>query len=153
MILYYRFLDLVIWFWINFSAFRYQLYSQANDKIDAKCIPPCQDALKHHLRRTNYQSAIWNRSLEQYPMILNPVGVGWERGNDGKLEIKWTSLLPAPEEILDLLSCDCRRECKMETCICLKNNLNCADACHSFICDNSHNSEDDYYSNDEDDDI
>ena len=86
-------------------------------------------------------------------MILNPVGVGWERGNDGKLEIKWTSLLPAPEEILDLLSCDCRRECKMETCICLTNNLNCADACHSFICDNSHNSEDDYYSNDEGDDI
>ena len=86
-------------------------------------------------------------------MTSNPVGVGWERGTDGKLEIKWTSLLPTPEEILDIVSCDCRRECKTETCICLTNNLNCTDACHSFICDNSHNSEDDYYSNDEDDDI
>ena len=85
-------------------------------------------------------------------MTPDPVGVGWERGTDGKLD--WpTSLLPAPEEILDLLSCDCRRECKIETCTCLTNNLNCTDACHSFISNNSHNSEDDYYSNDEDDDI
>ena len=64
-------------------------------------------------------------------------------GADGKLEIKWTSLLPAPEEILGLLSCDCRRECKIETCIYLTNILNCTDACHSFIRNNSHNSEDD----------
>ena len=77
-----------IWFWINFSAFRYQLYSQANGKIGAKFIPPYQDALKHHLRRANCQSAIWKRSLEQDPMTPNPVGVGWERGVDNKLEIK-----------------------------------------------------------------
>ena len=64
-------------------------------------------------------------------------------GADGKLEIKWTSLLPAPEEILGLLSCDCRRECKIETCIYLTNILNCTDACRSFIRNNSHNSEDD----------
>ena len=64
-------------------------------------------------------------------MTPNPVGVGWERGTDDKLEIKWTSLLPAPEEILDLLSCDCHRECIIETCICLANDLNCTDACHA----------------------
>ena len=52
-------------------------------------------------------------------MTPNPVGVDWERGTDGKLEIKWTSLLSEPEEILDLLSCDCRTERKIETCICL----------------------------------
>ena len=86
-------------------------------------------------------------------MTPNPVGVGWERGTNGKLEIKWTSLLAATEEILDLLSCDCCRECKIETYICLANNLNCTDASCSFICDNFHNSEDDYYSNDEDEDI
>ena len=86
-------------------------------------------------------------------MTPNPVGVGWERGTDDKLLIKWTLLLPTPEDILDLLSCDCQRECKIETCICLTNNLNCTDACHSFICNNSHNSEDDYYSNDQDEDI
>ena len=71
-------------------------------------------------------------------MTPNPVGVGWERGTDGKLEIKWILLLAAPEEILDLISSECHRECKIETCISLTNNLNCTDACHSFICDNSH---------------
>ena len=144
---------MVIGFWINFGGFRYQLYSQANGKIDAKCTTPCEDSLKHYLRSVNYQSGIWNKSLEHDSMTPNSVGAGWERGTDGKLEIKWTSLLLAPEEIPDLLSCDCRRLCKIETCICLTNNLNCTDACHSFICDNYHNGEDDYCSNDEDDGI
>ena len=89
-ILYFIFLDLNIGFWINFGGFRYQLYSQANGKIDAKCTTPCEDSLKHYLRRVNYQSGIWKKSLEHDSMTPNSVGAGWERGTDDKLEIKWT---------------------------------------------------------------
>ena len=41
---------------------------------------------------------------------------------------------PAPEEILELISCTCR---KCDTsCSCSLHNLSCTDACKSSNCDN-----------------
>ena len=45
------------------------------------------------------------------------------------------------------LSCDCHKECKIDSCICVTNNLNCTDACHLLACDSV---EEDYYFSNED---
>lgn len=137
-----------IGFNIVHAIFRQQLYSEGNDKIDGKCI--AKTPLNNHLKRVKYQSVIWKRSLEQDQMAANTAGLVWEKATDGNLETKWISLMPALKKILQLLPCDCRKECKIDTCICITNNLNCIDPCHVFTCDKNYSIEEDYYSNDED---
>ena len=42
---------------------------------------------------------------------------------------------PAPEEVLELLSCTCKRACMVENFCCLKAGLKCTDMC-SIQCNN-----------------
>ena len=58
------------------TIFRYQLYIEGKGKLNGECTPLCQDVLKHHLKRVNYQSVNWKRSPEQNSMTTNPVGLG-----------------------------------------------------------------------------
>ena len=38
---------------VVYLIFRYQLYGEGNSKTDRKCIPLCQDILKHHFETCN----------------------------------------------------------------------------------------------------
>ena len=58
--------------------------------------------------------------------------------------------MPGTEEIQQRLSCGCHKECRIDTCICITNNLNFKDACHLLACDNNYSVEAEYYFNDED---
>ena len=51
------------------------------------------------------------------------------------VEFLWLGSKPAPEDILELLSCTCKRVCAVETCCCLKAGLKCTDMC-TLQCDN-----------------
>ena len=124
------------------------MYCRADGKIDAKCLPPCHNSLFHHTQRANYQAAIWRKCLINDPETPSPIDHGWSRDENGNLTIKWTSLKPAPEEILELLSCHCKRKFHQETCPCWINGLKCTDACHTFECDNERViQEEEYYEN------
>jgi len=37
--------------------------------------------------------------------------------------------LPAPDAVLQLLSCRCVRSCKLPVCTCVSNGLKCTDMC------------------------
>lgn len=124
------------WITLHDFSFRFQMYREGNGKIDAKSLPPCLDSLTHHLHRANFQAAIWRRCMMNDPETPSPIGYGWQRGENGELEIKWVSLKPAPDEILGLISCHCQRKCKQETCPCWINKLKCSEACHKFECEN-----------------
>ena len=91
------------------------MYCDNEGKVDAKCLSPCQDSLKH-AERSNYQAAVWRRALQQNPETPSPVGLGWKRTDNGKIQIKWNSVRPTPEEILGFLSCNCSRDCKATMC-------------------------------------
>ena len=43
----------------------------------ASVVPPTDDAFEQHIRRLNYQVAIWN-SHEAKPDLWNPDGNGWQ---------------------------------------------------------------------------
>ena len=43
---------------------------------------------------------------------------------------------PAPDAVLQLLSCNCSRSCKLPDCSCLSNGLWCTDMCRLQTCDN-----------------
>ena len=101
----------------------------------------------------NYQAVIWKRSLQSCPQVPSPVGSGWCL-EDGKLTIDWMSGEPAPQAVLELLSCQCSRICKLPSCTCLTNGLKCTDLCRLQDCTNRREEDpaDDAFSDDDQED-
>ena len=42
---------------------RYKLYCAKGGKVEPEALPPCQSSLRLHVKRSNYQAAIWRRAL------------------------------------------------------------------------------------------
>jgi len=89
-----------------------------------------------HAMRANYQAAIWRRSLQTHPTVPNPTDHEWATDDDGKLVIDWMRGLPAPDSMLQLLSCKCAGSCKLPDCTCLINGLKCTNMCKLQTCTN-----------------
>ena len=85
--------------------------------LQSPSLTPTLDALSMHIRRANYQAAIWHRalqprrSLNSWPTWL----LGWlckpepECGDDlashSSVEIQWMTRPAAPQALLDLIKC------------------------------------------------
>jgi len=68
-------------------------------------LPPCQNVLLHHVRRANYQVAIWrNAHVPQgSTTVPNPTeGHGWTVEN-GVMQPLWTDKDVLPKELVDIL--------------------------------------------------
>ena len=117
------------------NILRYDLFCSKKGDVSSGQIPPCKDALKQHTQRANYQSAIWRRSLQNFPEIPSPTeGHGWIMVK-GNLEIYWLTIAPAPEAVLALMSCKCPRSCN-DDCPCVVNGFSCTPACRLQNCAN-----------------
>ncbi|CAB4033461.1 Hypothetical predicted protein, partial [Paramuricea clavata] len=101
-----------------------------------------------HVLRANYQAAVWRRAVLATAHIPSPDGHGWEV-TDGNIKIKWLGSKPAPEEVLEMLSCVCKKTCTIDSCCCLKAGLKCTDMC-LLACEHMA-SEDDIQDDDDDD--
>ena len=91
--------------------------------------------LKQHLLSANYQAVIWRKALENsllYPSIEEHA---WITTTE-KIEMKWMTCRLAPNELLDLLSSDCKHGCQPEKCSCLANLLKCTNLCGCEDCEN-----------------
>ena len=141
------------------NELRYQLFRAKKGEVESGQLPPCEDCLHMHSLRANYQAGVWHRAVQTNPIIPNPSdGHGWCEEN-GKLSIRWMSGSPAPDVILDFLSCNCNSICKLPSCQCLANGLKCTPTCRLQECDNwsdgdlsDDNSCSEDYSDDEDSD-
>ena len=63
--------------------------------------------------------------MEREPDVPSPVGHGSDV-KDGYLEVVWMTEKPAPESILELIMCSCKRKCG-SGCHRLQYGLNCTD--------------------------
>ena len=109
---------------------RYQLYCAKGGKVDPDALPPCKATLSLHINRANYQAAIWRRATMSLPVVPPPSNHGWIIDNDTDvISVRWLKTKPAPEEILDLLSCICKKCCKVDSCYCMQSGLECTDLC------------------------
>lgn len=120
----------------NVNKLRYELFCARRGEVESSQLPPCKDCLFMHALRANYQAAIWRRSLESQPFVANPTDYGWMRDEDGKLVVNWMRGVPAPDAVIQLLSCKCVRSCKLPQCTCLSNGLKCTDMCRLQTCQN-----------------
>ena len=60
----------------SIDALRCNLFCARKGVAESHQLPPCQDCLRKHTIRTNYQAAIWRRSLINDPETPDPVGMG-----------------------------------------------------------------------------
>ena len=120
----------------NVDLLRYELYCAKGGKVEPEGLAPCRSSLRLHVLRANYQAAVWRRAVFPLPDIPSPHGHGWQVCSTTNLvKYLWLGSKPAPEEVLELLSCTCKRVCAVETCCCLKAGPKCTDMC-TLQCDN-----------------
>ncbi len=116
---------------------RYELFRVKHGNVESGQLPPCQDCLRLHAVRANYQNAIWHRSLQADPQTPSPLDSnGWVLSDNGELMINWMTGEPAPDTVLEFLSCKCKKSCKLPRCQCMVNGLPCTQACTLQDCDN-----------------
>jgi len=121
------------------NEFRYKLFCAKKGEKESYQLPPCADCLGKHARRANYQTAIWRQSLMNDPKTPNPAGYGWKfvgDGDDRHLAVDWMDGAPAPDAVLEMLSCKCRKSCRVPQCPCAANGLKCSDICSLSPCEN-----------------
>ncbi len=118
------------------NKLRYQLFCARRGEVESSQLPPCEDCLFMHALRANYQAAVWRRCLQRQPFVRDPKKCGWTTDDDGKLAVQWMRGSPAPDAVLQLLSCKCVRSCKLPECTCLTNGLKCTDMCKLQTCTN-----------------
>ncbi len=118
------------------NELRYHLFKAKKGKVDSSQLPPCENCLNLHALRANYQSAIWGHSLQTTPRIPNPSDSHGCHEEDNGLSICWMTGPPAPDVVLEFLSCICKRACKLPDCECLVNRLRCTAMCKLRTCDN-----------------
>ena len=77
------------------------LYSKKN--IDFSSLPPPRVCLQEHIKRVNYQVAIWKRGHIPKPEIPHPTeDHGWMM-SDGRLEARWFKGTALPASLADIL--------------------------------------------------
>ena len=109
---------------------RYKIHCAKGRKVEPEALPQYESSLRLHVTRANYQAAIWERAIAPLPVILSPGGHGWEVDNiSNVVKFVWLGSEPAPEEMLELLSCTRKRACTVDNCCCLRAGLNCTDMC------------------------
>lgn len=119
------------------NELRYQIWRAKKGAVVSGQLPPCEDSLRQHCLRANYQTAIWRRSLVQDPDVPAPQNIhGWTLGEDGQLEIQWMTGSPAPSVILEFISCRCIRSCQLPGCECMASGLKCTNECRLQDCTN-----------------
>ena len=99
-------------------------------------LPPTLSSFLPHLWRANYIAMVWKSSRHHVSELPSPLLHGWEIVDDKNVPIK--CLKPAaPEAMLALVKCGCKRGCSEERlCVCLRNRLACINACACNDCEN-----------------
>ena len=101
-------------------------------------LPPTQEALLQHTKRSNFQASIWARCLQTVQNTPAPDTHGWKLYND-KWIPHWSNLTEASKVCKELLQCGCKAlpKCSKATrCKCLKSGLVCTKLCDCKTCEN-----------------
>ena len=111
-------------------TFRYVLASTSDRP--AACLPPTEDAFKHHVMRARYQVSLWKQSHLPHPEVWSPIGSGWKRTKDlSSLEPTMFDTEAAPLEVRNLTHLYCTdTNCNVNAkCHGLQSGLTCTELC------------------------
>ena len=69
--------------------------------VDMSSLPPCKRTLREHIKRVNYQVAIWRSAHQPNPDIPHPDQHGWKMV-DGHLQPLWFQGDDIPAQLVDV---------------------------------------------------
>ena len=119
----------------NIKETRYRKFCIENTP-ESHQLPRTKVELTQHTIRANYQAYVWKRALETNLDISSLIGHGWEREND-ELSVVWLENQPAPESVLEFLTCACRKSNCTNSCQCRVLSMECTDVCkYRGLCGN-----------------
>ena len=96
-------------------------------------LPPTQDALIQHLKRSQHQLMIWINASVAKPNLPLPEESGWTLSGDSLIPVLMTSEA-VPSACVELVTCGCKtRKCNTGRCTCNKNKIGCTLGC---MCNN-----------------
>jgi hypothetical protein len=105
----------------------YWMFCQECQKSES--LPPTTDSLHLHIKRSNYQTYIWRKSLHPMQNLPDPTSHGWEM-SDGALQPQLLTKPSAPTGLGELVMCNCRKSaCKSNLCSCKVIDLVCTEGC------------------------
>ena len=134
----------------NMERFFCKLYGQSvNDTNEARynifctrafCevrLPPCRNALEQHVKRANYQAAIWRRALQTHINAPSPQESGWMIAANNQISVRWMTQEQAPPELLETYACKCKKnKCSNNQCSCVRSGVSCTELCSCISCSN-----------------
>ena len=92
--------------------------------VMVQTLPPTPDAASHHSLRSYLQCQIWQGDQT----VRDATEWGWKIEKNVLVPIKMT-LQPAPDNILNIIKCNCKANCDSKRCTCRKSGLECSMAC------------------------
>ena len=94
-----------------------------NVHIRPQTLPPISAAARYHNMRVYLQ-------VQQWLGVCNMKETDWGcMTTDENLVAVMTDLLPAPDELLRVIRCNCTTDCSTSRCSCRKHSLECSPAC------------------------
>ena len=125
----------------SMTVARYKKFCSKKKSPEPQQLPLTRDALLYHLKRVNYVTAVIKKSLIHCPLIPSLCENYCWIIKDDVLQIQWMLRKPVPNELIQLISCSCRKsKCLGKQCICRSHGLPCTDLCN---CDSSENQSED----------
>ena len=109
--------------------------------IQPQTLPPTSAAAKFHSLRVYYQILQWKGTGDRFL----PKEWGW-RESEKRLVPITTDLMPAPDDLLRIIRCNCQTDCGTMRCTCRKHAIRCSIVCGNCKgsgCMNSSPNEDD----------
>lgn len=90
------------------------------------------------LYRANFIARAWKLSHTNIQKFANADLCGWKKMEGSLCAAVPTTKPPAPESLLYLIKCGCKKGCASKSCSCKKNFLCCTEACActEFECSN-----------------
>lgn len=119
----------------SLSKCRYTAFvkQSKNTRFQLSLLPPTAETAKLHGMRVYLQMQQW------HGINLNPLQCGWISTKNGLMPIR-TARTPAPDNLLQLVSCKCTKNCQIN-CGCKKLGIECSvfcKECQGINCDNRH---------------
>ena len=109
---------------IDVNEARCKLLTKKKKPLLRQSLPPTKDVFCLHIKCANHH----------YPNLPNPVEHRWT-DIDRSLAVQQRLLKPAPDSILEFVSCSCKKsEYGANHCGCVAVNLTCTDFCGCTYC-------------------
>jgi hypothetical protein len=119
------------------AGLRYSRYCvmSLGHRFQTEKLPPSDDAARLHSKRAHLQAVLWEKLGTTNICVTD---WGWKVINSKLIPTQLEGPV-APENLLSVVRCQCRKDCSSASCSCRKHGLQCVSACgrcHGMDCSN-----------------